>query len=508
MKIFSADQIRKLDAYTIQHEPISSIDLMERAAMAFCQWFVQQFPDRNKEIHIFCGPGNNGGDGLAIARMLGKDFYEVKTYLLRLSPNLSPDAAENLRRLNHFEGNNKTVELTENDAFPEVPNNSIVIDAIFGSGLNKPLSPYLAGHISDLNQHPATKIAVDIPSGMFADQHTEGISFHADWTFSFEFPKRAFFYAENQHRVGNWVYESIGLHPDFIENEPTPYFLMDEKRTKQLIRQRHRHDHKGSFGHALLVAGSYGKIGAAVLAARACYRSGAGLVTVHAPKCGYEILQIAIPEAMVSVDGHQYAVTSFQEELSRYKAIGVGCGIGTNDMTAHALADLLGRTTVPVVLDADALNLLAGHPDFFKILPKNSILTPHPREFERMFGPSANDFERNDLQMKKAQELGVFLILKGANSSIATPDGQCFFNNTGNPGMATGGSGDVLTGILTGLLAQGYSPLEACQLGVYLHGLAGDLAMNDLQQEALLAGDITSHLGRAFKKLKSCNHEN
>lgn len=503
MKILSASQIRELDEFTIQHEPITSIDLMERAANTFCRWFVQQFPDRNRKIYLFCGPGNNGGDGLAIARILSHDFYDPTVYLLRLSPNLSPDATTNLRRWNQFEGNLKAIEIGEGEVFPAIETGSIVIDAIFGSGLNKPLSPYLAGHISDLNQQPATKIAVDIPSGMFADRPTEGTSFHADWTFSFEMPKQAFFYPENQHRVGEWVIGSIGLHPDFIEKAMTPYFLLDEKNVKPLLHTRHKHDHKGSFGHALLVAGSYGKIGAAVLAARSCLRSGTGLVTVHAPKCGYEILQIAIPEAMVSVDEHQFAVTCFHENLSKYKAVGIGCGIGTNEMTACALKEILEQLSIPVVLDADALNLLAGHPDFFQLLPKNSILTPHLKEFERMFGPSANDFERNELQLRKAQELDVYILLKGANSAIATPDGQCFFNNNGNPGMATGGSGDVLTGILTGLLAQGYSPLDACRLGVFLHGLAGDFAMNDLQQEALLAGDITAHLGKAFKHLKA-----
>jgi NAD(P)H-hydrate epimerase len=503
MKILSASQIRELDAFTIQHEPIVSIDLMERAASAFCHWFTSKFPDRNRKIHIFCGPGNNGGDGLAIARILGKDFYDPNVYLIQISPNLSADAAENLRRLNQFEGARKVIQIAEGEVFPAVEEGSIVIDAIFGSGLNKPLPPYLAGHISDLNQQPVTKIAVDIPSGLFADQPTEGISFHADWTFSFEMPKRAFFYPENQHRVGEWVIGSIGLHPGFLEKANTPFIVLDEKMVRPLLHVRHRYDHKGIFGHALIVAGSYGKIGAAVLAARSCLRSGAGLVTVHAPKCGYEILQISIPEAMVSVDEHQFAVTCFHENLNKYKAVGIGCGIGTNEMTACALKEILEQLAVPVVLDADALNLLAGHPDFFRLLPKQSILTPHLREFERMFGPSANDFERNDLQLQKAKELGVFILLKGANTAIATPDGQCFFNTTGNPGMATGGSGDVLTGILTGLLAQGYSPLDACRLGVYLHGLAGDFAMKDLQQEALLAGDITEHLGKAFKHLKN-----
>lgn len=502
MKIFNNQQIRQLDAITIRLEPISSINLMERASKTFCQWFAKQFPKHNQKIYVVCGTGNNGGDGFAIARLLSKDFYEVVTIFLRLTNEMSKDAVENQKNLRRLADNKTYKEIHSGDPMPNFPQGSILIDAILGSGLNKPLSGYWEELVIHLNQLPVTRVSVDIPSGMFADQPTTGTSILADWTFSFEFPKFSFFFAENQHRLGRWTFGSIGLHAATIQNEPTQYYLLDEKMVRSLLRPRHRHDHKGTFGHALLVAGSYGKIGAAILAARACLRSGAGLVTIHAPKCGYEILQISIPEAMVSVDEHQYSVTNVHEDLSKYKAIGIGCGVGTNELTAQGLADLLQRTETPVVLDADGLNLLAGHPDFFNLIPKNSVLTPHVKEFERMFGPSANDFERNDLALHKANELGVYLILKGANTAIACPDGTCIFNNNGNPGMATGGSGDVLTGIITGLMAQGYPSFEACQIGVYLHGLAGDLAMLDQQQEALLASDITSHLGKAFKQLK------
>ncbi len=503
MKIFHIEQIRRLDALTIEREPVSSINLMERASRSFCQWFARQFPNRNQKIFIFCGTGNNGGDGLAIARLLSKDFYDVTAHVLYLTPELSKDAAENLRNLRRVGGSVIGKEYREGETkLPNLPAGSILIDAILGSGLNKPVLGYWANFMEHLNTQPVTKVAVDIPSGMFADKPTSGVSILADWTFSFEFAKLGFLFPENQHRIGKWMCGNIGLHPQAVQNEPTPNFILDEKMVKPLLRTRHRHDHKGTFGHALLVAGSYGKMGAAILASRACLRSGAGLVSIHSPKCGYEILQISVPEAMVSVDEHQYAVTHVHEDLLKYKAIGIGCGIGTNELAAQGLADVLQRTKCPVVLDADALNLLAGHPDFFKLVPKDSILTPHVKEFERMFGTTANDFERNALQIQKAKELGIYLILKGANTAIACPDGHCFFNNNGNPGMATGGSGDVLTGILTGLLAQGYPPLEACQLGVYLHGMAGDLAMLDQQQEALLASDIIAQIGRAFKHLR------
>lgn len=502
MKIFNIEQTRQLDQYTIKHEPIPSIELMERASRVFCQWFVKKFPDKHRKIFVFSGPGNNGGDGLAIARMLSRDFYEVKAFLVHLGNKLSDDCAANFKTLKKYRFC-PFAEMEENSAMPTLPKNCIVIDAIFGSGLNRPVKGLGARLIKHLNSLEATRVSVDIPSGMFADRPTPGISVQADFTFSFEMPKLGFFFGENSDRVGAWTYQSIGLHPAFIEEQTTPWYIVDRPLVTATLHQRKKFDHKGVFGHALLVAGGYGKVGAAILAAKACLRSGAGLVTVHAPKCAYEILQIAFPEAMVNVDNHEFIVSDVQEDLSNYKAIGIGCGIGTDELTAKSLANLLKRMETPAVLDADALNLLASHPGFFNLIPKNSILTPHPKEFERMFGPTINHFATNELQRQKAQEYGLYLILKGANTAIACPDGSCYFNNTGNPGMATGGSGDVLTGLLTGLLAQGYTPFETCILGVYLHGLAGDLAAQAIQQEALLASDIIEHIGKAFINLKN-----
>jgi NAD(P)H-hydrate epimerase len=499
MKIFTVRQIRQLDAYTIEHEPIVSIDLMERAADTFFHWFVENFPAPGK-VFVFCGPGNNGGDGLALARMLNYAFYEVSVFALKIGAASSGDFLTNLERLR--QQRIPFTEISEGQAFPSLPQGGILIDAIFGSGLSRPVQGYWANFIQHLNNQPVSRVSLDIPSGMFADKPTEGVSMFADYTFSFEMPKLAFLFPENAERVGEWTYRSIGLSPAFIKSEPTPFFYLDGATVKPLLKSRKKYAHKGSYGHALLIAGGFGKMGAAVLAAKACLRSGAGLLTVHAPRCGYEILQVAIPEAMVSVDDHQFAVTEIREHLSRFKAIGIGCGIGTNDLTFKSLEGLFLKDGLPLVLDADALNLLAGRPDLLKMIPHHSILTPHPKEFERLFGPTPDSFARNTLQREKAMDLGIYIILKGANTCIACPDGTCWFNSTGNPGMATGGSGDVLTGMLTGLLAQGYSPFEASLLGVYLHGLAGDLAAHDLQQEALLASDIIEHLGKAFIVLK------
>ncbi len=501
MKILNVQQIRQLDAYTIENEPITSIDLMERASETFVRWFVKKFHDDCVPIAIYCGNGNNGGDGLAIARLLRQRNYEPTVYWCKISPKSSADFLTNLKWLQKI----RTVSIEEvniYNKFPKLEKGSILIDAIFGSGLNRPIDVHWTEMISHLNQQEVIRISIDIPSGLFADKNTVATTFLADYTFSFQLPKFAFFFQENQDRVGEWISHSIGLDKSFIAAAPTPFYFVDDTFAKGLLKQRKKFSHKGTFGHALVVAGSYGKIGAAILAAKACLRSGAGLVTLHIPKCGYAIVQSSFPEAMVSVDNNEKFWTEV-EGFSQFTCIGVGCGIGTDKLTIEALSKLIENSRQALVLDADALNILSEKLELLKKLPKNSILTPHPKEFERLFGRTKNNFERNELQRQKSQELEIFIVLKGANTCTSCPDGNCYFNSTGNPGMATGGSGDALTGMLTGFLAQGYSPFEACILGVYLHGLSGDLAAKDLQQEALLAGDLIDYIGKAFKKLKT-----
>ncbi|NUO02496.1 MAG: NAD(P)H-hydrate dehydratase [Saprospiraceae bacterium] len=500
MMIPDAQQTRNWDAYTIAHEPIASIDLMERAARAFSSWFQHHFPDIDRPIYIFCGPGNNGGDGLAVARMLHQQFFSVTVYLCYTDGNTSADFRANLERLPRLQ-ELQIFELQSLDPLPAIPQNAVVIDALFGSGLNRALQGDFEQLILHLNAHAKTVVSIDIPSGLFADRHTEGTSIHAHHTLSFETPKLAFLFPENADRVGEWSVQSIGLHPDFGATLAVSNHYIDLKLIRSFIRKRKKYDHKGNYGHALLIAGSFGKAGAAILSARACLRSGAGLLTVHVPRCAYEVLQATVPEAMVSPDWHQYFFSKLPESLEAFQAIGIGCGLDRQGETATALLQLLETWNKPMVLDADALNLLSEHPDWYIKIPQNSILTPHPKEFERLFGKSENDFERNALQRRKAQELKVYILLKGAHSCIATPDGLCYFNSTGNPGMATGGSGDVLTGILTGLLAQGYSSLESALLGVYLHGLAGDLAAAANSAEALIAGDLVAKMGEGFQIL-------
>lgn len=504
MKILSAQQTRDLDTYTIKHEPISSIDLMERASKVFTDWFCEQFPTRHQLIHIFCGTGNNGGDGLAVARLLHERKYDLKVSICRFSEQGSKDFHQNLDRL----GNYTDLEidtLQQGDPFPVLAETAIVIDAIFGSGLNRPVRGYWADLFGHINQSEVTVAAIDIPSGIFADQSTAGATIKADHTLTFELPKLAFLFPENNQAVGNWTHRSIGLSSAYLQQVDTDNYFIDQEMVTALFRKREKYDHKGTFGHALLIAGSMGKVGAAILSARAALRSGLGLLTIHAPRCAYEILQISIPEAMVSIDRHRHFISEWPS-LESYDTVGVGPGIGQGQMTQEAILQLIEQAEKPIVLDADGLNILAKNPDYFAKLPQHSILTPHPKEFERLFGETNNNFDRNQLQREMARKYGIIIVLKGAHTCIALPDGSCYFNCTGNPGMATGGSGDVLTGILTGLMAQQYSAQAAAILGVYIHGLAGDLAVKKLEHHSLIAGDLIKFLGKAFVTLRGNLH--
>ncbi|SHL18282.1 NAD(P)H-hydrate epimerase [Chitinophaga jiangningensis] len=499
MKIFSAAQIREADAYTIQHEPISSVDLMERAAAACTGWIEDHFPPAHP-VYIICGKGNNGGDGLAIVRQLLEKGYEANAWLL--TGNASADNLANQARLEQrFPGH--IHPLNDVQEFPAIAADGIIIDALFGTGLNKPVEGWLAGVIHRINDLRTrhTVIAIDMPSGLQADSsslHTPVVQAH--YTLSFETYKLAFMLPENAVFGGEIHVLPIGLHPDFLTQTPARFHLTDQETIRTIYQPRNPFGHKGTYGHALLIAGSYGKIGAALLATRACLRAGAGLVSAHVPGCGYEIMQLGEPAAMCVTDADMQHSTHFHLDINeaKYNSIGIGPGLGTHQQTALALEKLLDNYPLPMVLDADALNIISVYPYLLYKIPKGSLLTPHPKEFERLFGATANQFERLDLLSRKSVETGLYILLKGRYSTIACPDGSLYFNPTGNAGMATGGSGDVLTGILTAMLAQGYTPKAAIILGVWLHGYAGDLAAARLSQEAMTAGDIIHHLGDAF----------
>ena len=504
MKILSADEIRLWDQYTIENEPIASIGLMERAAAKCIDWLLQQYPDA-PSFAIFCGKGNNGGDGLAIARMLLQYHYKITIYILEFGHKGTDDFQTNLARL-HLIPDADIHFVQSEGQFHLLPKNQIIIDALFGSGLNRNVDGVTAKLIEHINNSGCEIISIDVPSGLFVDHSSKGnTAIKATHTLSFQCYKPAFFIAENGDAIGEIHLLDIGLHPGFLQTVFSRFELLDTAIIHSIYKPRKRFAHKGTFGHALIVAGNYGKIGAAILSAKACLRSGAGLLTCHIPKCGYDILQISIPEAMVVTDFNSSFNTRIENDLTKYSAIGIGPGIGTASETKKMLKEIFDTYKGPVILDADALNILAAQKDLLQLIPAGSILTPHPKEFERLFGSSANDFDRVELAQKKANEFNCTIVLKGHHTLIATPEGKSFFNSTGNAGMATAGSGDVLTGILTGLMAQGYSSVETAILGVYLHGLAGDIAANHLSMEAMIAGDIIDSLGAAFLQIKERN---
>ncbi|MBN2173723.1 MAG: NAD(P)H-hydrate dehydratase, partial [Bacteroidales bacterium] len=492
---------KEADAYTIEHEPVADIDLMERAARELCEWILAK-SEPDKPFKIFCGLGNNGGDGFALGRMLAEAGMMVEVYTVRFSDKMSPSCQTNFDRLKKIKPV-KITDICENDKFPEIKENEIVVDAIFGSGLTRQVKGFPGDIIDHINNSKAVVIAVDAPSGFFCDstnkEHT-GSVIHADYTLSFQFPKLGFLFPENEEFVGDWEILPIGLHRDFINMVEVKYYYVDPLDCKNILKPRSKFSHKGTFGHGLLIAGGYGKMGAAVLASKSGLKAGAGLITAHIPKKGYHIIQTAVPEVMVSIDPHE-EVFSEVPKLGKYSAIAVGPGIGIKEETQNALKVLIQNSGLPLIFDADAINILGENKTWISFIPKDSIFTPHPREFERLIGKAGDDFERNQMQREFSIKHQAYVVLKGAHTAITCPDGSCYFNSTGNPGMATGGSGDVLTGILLGLMAQGYSSKDACILGVYLHGKAGDLAVEKWGAEALIAGNITHCLGKAFSSL-------
>ncbi|KAA6438662.1 NAD(P)H-hydrate dehydratase [Dyadobacter flavalbus] len=492
MKILNVEQIRQLDVYTIENEPISSVDLMERASNGFVRWFCNQFVN-TRPVCIFCGKGNNGGDGLAIARILASMDYHVNVYIVEHSTDASADFQANLERLKNTVQPNSIQTPAD---FPEIAPETVLIDAMLGSGLSRPAQGILAEIIKAINDLPNKTVSVDIASGLYADKANEkdDVIIKPDYTVTFQFPKLAFMLPQNALFAGEWHMADIGLSKDFILEAQTPYYFTEKQNAEAIIKPREKFSHKGTFGHALLIAGSFGKMGAAVLSGKACLRSGVGLLTMHFPACGYDIMQISIPEAMAVPDENEKYISELPD-LESYTAIGIGPGLSKDAATVKVLEKLLDSVKVPLIIDADALNMLSENRFLLDKLPENTILTPHPKEFQRLAGDSKNEYERLENGRQFAMKHKVIICLKGANTAVILPNGEVHFNSTGNAGMATGGTGDVLTGIITSLLAQKYAPADAAILGVYEHGLAGDRAAGKKGQSALIASDVVDCLG-------------
>ncbi|MBN2522547.1 MAG: NAD(P)H-hydrate dehydratase [Bacteroidales bacterium] len=504
MKFFPVDKIREADAFTIANEPIASIDLMERAAGQLAGWIASKYTTESC-YRIFAGPGNNGGDAWALARLLWhKGYKHISFFLLDTGRSLSSDSEINRTRLEK-ETDIPVHAICNRKDFPEIEATDILLDGLFGSGLSRSPDGLASELIQYINKRQKLAlIAIDVPSGLFCEDNSgnrnESI-IQATYTLTFQFPKLSFFFPENANFAGEWVVLPIGLHPEFIAKENTIYNYMVESDATGLLQPRDKFSHKGTYGHALLIAGSYGMMGAAVLSARAALRSGPGLLTVHTPRRGVEILQTTVPEALLSIDESDILFTG-NTLPEKYSCVAIGPGINQKTNTRKALPGLLNDIQVPLIIDADGLNILASLENWPELLPENTILTPHPKEFERLFGKFKNSFSRMQFQRTFSMDHQCVIVLKGANTCITMPSGEIWFNTTGNPGMATGGSGDVLTGILLGLLAQGYSISNAAILGTYIHGMAGDISAECCGQHGLIASDIVDNIGSAFYVLE------
>ena len=488
MKILSCAQQKEADAYTIEHDSILSINLMEKAASLITDAICRRW-NKSHRIVVFAGPGNNGGDAVAVARMLHLKNYQVQVVLFNIKGNLSEDCLTNIKRLQEC----------------GFTNDDIVIDGLFGTGLNMPLSGGFAAVVQYINASPAKVVSIDIPSGMMGEDNTRNIRqniIKANLTLTINLPKLSFLFAENEDLIGELEVLDIGINKEFSKQAESSNYIIEEKEVAEIVRPRKKFAHKGNFGHALIIAGSYGMGGAAVLSAKSCLRCGTGLLTVHTPVCNHLLLQASVPEAMAQddMDDRFFAEVI---DLDSYQALGIGPGLGQEEFTAQAIINQLKECYIPAVIDADAINALSTYRNQLNCVPKGSILTPHVKELERLVGRCSNSFERIQKAKDLASYLQIYIILKGAWSIVITPEGECHFNPTGNPGMATGGSGDVLTGILTSLLAQGYSSKEACLLGVYLHGMAGDIAAEKFGEISMNASDIINSLPEAWKQLSN-----
>ena len=496
MKILTGQQVKDCDSATIG-KGISSINLMEKASKACVDWINDNFKATHKFL-IYCGNGNNGGDGFAIARMLYEKSFDVEVYIDESQKDFSADAKINLKKLKQISG----IEIKDFSDFSILKDEkTVIIDAIFGYGLNRKLSGNTEKIIKKLNQTKIQKIAIDIPTGLYADKMIDenATVLKADFTLTFQFYKRSFLHPETGKFCGKIEVLNIDLDQDFINEIETDYFVIDESLIREIYEPRVEFSHKGAFGKSILVGGSYGKIGAILMSTLSALKTGSGLTFTIAPECANLILQSQAPEAMFIDSGETYIK---KIEVVDKAVYGIGPGLGKEIQTQKALFEFLKSYKNSIVIDADALNILAENGKT-NLISKNAVITPHPLEFERLFGKTENSFERLELARNKAEELQIFIIQKDHHTAVITPERKIFYNITGNSGMAKGGSGDVLMGILTSLISQKYDIEKACIFGVWLHGKAGDFCAEEFSKEAMLPTDLINKIGTVFKYLSS-----
>lgn len=495
MKLFTAKQIYSADKFTTEKQQIASEELMERAAIQIFNWMHLRMQGAPVKIHLFCGIGNNGGDGIALARHLQEHGYNIAVNVVNYSEKRSKDFLINLDRL---KDRKIWPNFMDSDCeFPDIGKDDIIVDAIFGIGLNRSPADWVIKLIGHLHASTAFILSVDLPSGLYADRIPDNMDavVKANYVLSFQTPKLVFFLPETGGFVEQWEVLDIGLDAEFLMNEETEYELIGKNEVLPLYIPREKYSHKGTYGHSLIVGGSYGKIGAVQLASRATLTIGSGLVTAYIPKCGFHSLQTALPEAMVITDDEK-VLSKISFDISP-TVIGIGVGMGGAKKTTDAFAEFLKLNQLPLVIDADGLNILAAEKSLLKLLPPKTVLTPHPKELARLIGAWKNDFEKLEKTKLFSETYDCILVIKGAHT-ITVYNKKGYVNTTGNPGMATAGSGDVLTGIITGLVAQGYDPLHAAIFGVYLHGKSGDIAIESKAYQALIASDIIESLGLAY----------
>ncbi len=492
MLLLSAHQIQQWDAFTILHEPIESIDLMERAAQCCVDWISENdFLDH--KIKIFCGKGNNGGDGLAIARLLINKNYDVAVYILEFGARGTNDFQINLHLLHQL--TTEIYFIQSSEFIPAIEKADVVIDALYGSGLNRPLQLLSKEIVEHINQSTKNIISIDVPSGMSIDKSSKGNTIvHAKHTLTFQSLKLCFLVAENADYFGEVHVLDIRLIQQFIQSTETVFEIISLEQIVSQIKPRKDFTHKGNYGHALLVTGNKGKMGAALLTAKACLRTGAGLVTVNIPEQDQSTINSFLPEAMTMNRDDE-------NSFDYFSTIGIGPGLGTNNDAQKIVLQVLQQYKKPMVIDADALNIISENKKLLELIPEGSIISPHPKEFERLVGVCENEFERLNKAIELSNQYPFIIILKGHYTLIAA-NGKGYFNTTGNAGLAKAGSGDVLTGMISSLLSQNYESLQAAKIAVYLHGLAADLALENQSTESLLATDVIDAIGKAFNFLR------
>lgn len=502
MKILDSKTIKTVDAATCEAQNISSIELMERAASTVCNEIISRFLP-SQRIVVMAGPGNNGGDALAVSRMLIEQGYgSVEVYLFNVTGKLSHDCDEERKKLITMDGVN-FIEVSHEFNPPHLSKSDVVVDGLFGSGLNRNMQGGFVSVARYINESGAFVISIDLPSGLHGESNgTVNLRdvVHANLTLAFQLPRLSFMFAENSTVLGDWKILDIGLDHRAITDSETSYYVIDARNVAPLIRPRDPFSGKRDYGSALIFAGSTGMMGAAVMCARAALRSGAGLVTVHSAKSGMQIIQTAVPEAMFEPDRNEHFIGDMRIHHN-HQVVAVGPGMGTGEQSIDALQSLLQHVTQPIVIDADALNCIAARPSLLSMLPPKAVLTPHAGEFDRIFGEQRSSEDRLTTAVEMARQYNVVIVLKGHYTAVVRPTGRVYFNMTGNPGMATAGSGDVLTGIIAAFLSQGYNPEYATLIGVYVHGKAGDMAAAEYGQFGMLASDISLYVGRAIEEL-------